>query len=45
MKNSQDFLRSLEKNAKMLAPAARATVEANQDLCSWLLNMGRRGLW
>ena len=38
MKNSQDFLRSLEKNAKMLAPAARATVEANEDLCSWLLN-------
>ena len=38
MKNSQDFLRSLEKNAKMLAPAARATVEANEELCSWLLN-------
>jgi SAM-dependent methyltransferase len=38
MKNSQDFLKSLEKNAKMLAPAARATVEANEELCSWLLN-------
>jgi len=37
-KDARDFLRSLEKNAKMLAPAARATFEANEELCSWLLN-------
>lgn len=38
MKDAQDFIRSLEKNAKMLAPAAQATVKANEELCSWLLN-------
>ena len=37
-KDARDFLRSLEKNARMLAPSARATFEANEDLCSWLLN-------
>ena len=38
MKDGRDFIRSLETNAKMLAPAARATFEANQGLCSWLLD-------
>jgi 2-polyprenyl-3-methyl-5-hydroxy-6-metoxy-1,4-benzoquinol methylase len=38
MKDGKDFVRSLETNAKMLAPAARATVEANEELCSWLLD-------
>jgi len=38
MKNATDFLRSLDTNARMLAPAARATFEANPGLCSWLLN-------
>jgi 2-polyprenyl-3-methyl-5-hydroxy-6-metoxy-1,4-benzoquinol methylase len=30
------FLNSLETRAKMFAPAARATYEANEELCSWL---------
>ena len=38
MKDGKAFLRSLEKNAKMFAPSARATYEANEALCSWLLN-------
>ncbi len=38
MNDGKDFVRSLETNAKMLAPAARATVEANDELCSWLLD-------
>ena len=38
MKQATDFITSLEKNAKMLAPSARATFEANEQLCSWLLN-------
>jgi len=38
MKDGRDFIKSLEINAKMLAPAARATYEANEELCSWLLN-------
>jgi len=38
MKDGRDFIRSLETNARMLAPAARATFEANQGLCSWLLD-------
>jgi len=37
-KTARDFLVSLEKNAKMLAPSAKATVEANHELCSWLLD-------
>ena len=32
------FLTSLEQNAKIFAPSARATYEANEALCSWLLN-------
>jgi len=38
MKAANEFLRSLETNAKMFAPSARATYEANEALCSWLLN-------
>lgn len=38
MTDANAFLRGLESKAKTFAPAARATVEANEDLCSWLLN-------
>jgi 2-polyprenyl-3-methyl-5-hydroxy-6-metoxy-1,4-benzoquinol methylase len=38
MPNGKTFLRSLETKAKMLAPSARATFEANEALCSWLLD-------
>jgi SAM-dependent methyltransferase len=36
--NANPFLTNLEKHAKMFAPGARATVEANQAACSWLLD-------
>jgi len=32
------FLQALERKARMMAPSARANVEANHELCSWLLN-------
>lgn len=38
MTDGRAFIRSLETNAKMFAPAVRATVEANDGLCSWLLD-------
>jgi SAM-dependent methyltransferase len=38
MKDAKDFLRSLETSARMMAPSARATFEANEELSSWLLN-------
>jgi len=38
MTDATAFLRGLEAKAKMFAPAARATYEANPALCSWLLN-------
>jgi 2-polyprenyl-3-methyl-5-hydroxy-6-metoxy-1,4-benzoquinol methylase len=38
MTDAKAFLRSLEMKAKMFAPAARATYEANEALCSWLLD-------
>src|SRR5208282_6845752 len=38
MTDATAFLRGLDTKAKTFAPAARATVEANQDLCTWLLN-------
>ncbi|HTZ73415.1 MAG TPA: class I SAM-dependent methyltransferase [Candidatus Aquilonibacter sp.] len=38
MEDAQLFLEALERKAKFFAPAARATYEANRDLCSWLLN-------
>ncbi len=38
MKEAEAFLRGLDSKAKTFAPSARATVEANQGLCSWLLD-------
>jgi 2-polyprenyl-3-methyl-5-hydroxy-6-metoxy-1,4-benzoquinol methylase len=38
MKTAEAFLEALDRKAKMFAPAARATFNANQELCSWLLN-------
>jgi 2-polyprenyl-3-methyl-5-hydroxy-6-metoxy-1,4-benzoquinol methylase len=38
MKQAELFLDALERRAKPLAPSARATFEANKELCSWLLN-------
>jgi 2-polyprenyl-3-methyl-5-hydroxy-6-metoxy-1,4-benzoquinol methylase len=32
------FLEALDRKARMLAPRARATFEANEELCAWLLN-------
>jgi len=36
--NAESFLLNMDKHAKMFAPGARATVEANPDLCNWLLD-------
>jgi SAM-dependent methyltransferase len=36
--NAESFLLGMDQHAKMFAPAARATVEANPDLCKWLLD-------
>jgi 2-polyprenyl-3-methyl-5-hydroxy-6-metoxy-1,4-benzoquinol methylase len=38
MVDARSFLDAMDRKAKMFAPAARATVGANQELCSWLLN-------
>lgn len=38
MADATAFLRGLESKAKTFAPAARATVEANEELSSWLLD-------
>jgi 2-polyprenyl-3-methyl-5-hydroxy-6-metoxy-1,4-benzoquinol methylase len=38
MVDATTFLDALDRKAKMFAPTARATVEANQDLCSWVLD-------
>jgi SAM-dependent methyltransferase len=38
MADATTFLTSLETKAKTFAPAARATYEANEPLCGWLLN-------
>src|SRR5947199_6974735 len=38
MKHAELFLEALERRARLLAPSARATFEANKELCSWLLN-------
>ena len=38
MADATTFLDALDRKAKMFAPAARATVGSNRDLCSWLLN-------
>jgi 2-polyprenyl-3-methyl-5-hydroxy-6-metoxy-1,4-benzoquinol methylase len=36
--DAQRFLEAMDRKAKMFAPNARATFEANRELCSWLLN-------
>lgn len=38
MKDADAFLEAMDRKAKMLAPAARATFQANREVCSWLLN-------
>jgi len=38
MKRAELFLEALERKARILAPSARATFEANRELCSWLLD-------
>jgi 2-polyprenyl-3-methyl-5-hydroxy-6-metoxy-1,4-benzoquinol methylase len=38
MKDGNAFLKGLEIKARTFAPAARATIEANDDLCSWVLD-------
>jgi 2-polyprenyl-3-methyl-5-hydroxy-6-metoxy-1,4-benzoquinol methylase len=38
MTDAKAFLRGLDSKAKTFAPAARATIEANEELTSWLLN-------
>ena len=38
MKQAEAFLEALDRKAKMFAPSARATFEANKEICSWLLN-------
>jgi len=32
------FIKSMETKAKMFAPAAKATIMANRELCSWVLD-------
>ena len=38
MKDGAAFLRAMEQRAKTFAPGARNTIEANDGLCSWLLD-------
>lgn len=38
MRNAEAFLEALDRKAKIFASSARATFEANRDLCSWLLD-------
>jgi 2-polyprenyl-3-methyl-5-hydroxy-6-metoxy-1,4-benzoquinol methylase len=38
MNEGEAFLEAMDRKARMLAPGARATCEANKDLCSWLLD-------
>ena len=38
MEQAELFLEALDRRAKIFAPSARATFEANRELCSWLLN-------
>jgi 2-polyprenyl-3-methyl-5-hydroxy-6-metoxy-1,4-benzoquinol methylase len=38
MESGQLFVEALDRKAKMFARHARATFEANRELCSWLLN-------
>ena len=36
--DAQEFVSALQRRAKIFAPSATATFEANQELCSWLLD-------
>src|SRR6266849_273527 len=38
MEHAELFLGALDRKAKPFAASARATFEANKQLCSWLLN-------
>jgi predicted RNA methylase len=38
MEQAELFLEAMDRKAKMFARSARATVAANRELCSWLLN-------
>ncbi len=38
MNEGEAFLEAMDQKARILAPGARTTYEANKDLCSWLLN-------
>jgi 2-polyprenyl-3-methyl-5-hydroxy-6-metoxy-1,4-benzoquinol methylase len=38
MEDGELFLEALDRKARKFAPRARATFEANRELCSWLLN-------
>ena len=38
MKQAELFLEALDRRVRLFAPSARATFEANRELCSWLLN-------
>jgi 2-polyprenyl-3-methyl-5-hydroxy-6-metoxy-1,4-benzoquinol methylase len=38
MPSADNFLDALSRRAKMLAPSAIATFEANRELCAWLLD-------
>jgi 2-polyprenyl-3-methyl-5-hydroxy-6-metoxy-1,4-benzoquinol methylase len=38
MKRAELFLEALDRRARLFAPSAWATFEANRELCSWLLN-------
>jgi len=38
MADGNAFLEAMDRKARMFAPAVRATVHANPDLCSWVLD-------
>ena len=38
MAEGNAFLEAMDRKARMFAPAVRATVQANHDLCSWVLD-------
>jgi len=38
MNDAKSFLKSIKTKARMFAPAAQAAFEANEGLCSWLLD-------
>src|ERR1700685_1732586 len=43
MKDGNAFLKGLELKARTFAPSARTTIEANDELCSWLRDPLGRG--